>query len=78
MLEGPGLSLPSPLHRANTRPPRPDTGEETTHLPKVSDIEEVKGVKQLAVSQSKFIVADFKEGTDVLQAQELEKRREEH
>lgn len=47
----------------------------TTHLPKVADIEEVKGIKQLAIPQSKLVVADFEEGADVLQTQELEARR---
>lgn len=74
-LRGPVLSgRPTWSRRSATAP---DTGEEPTHLPKVSDIEEVEGVKQLAVSESKLIMADFQEGANVLQAQELEERREE-
>ena len=68
----PGPHLPTGLCAEGPGPSR----KEATHLPKVSDIEEVEGVKQLAVPQSKFVVADFKEGADVLQTQELEERRE--
>ena len=49
-----------------------------THLPEVPDIEEVEGVKQLAVPKSELVMADFQEGADVLQTEELEERRERH
>lgn len=45
--------------------------EKCTHLAKVSDIKEVKRVKQLTVPQAKFVMAYLEECPDVLQTQEL-------
>ena len=47
----------------------------TTHLAEVPDVKEVEGVKQLAVAQAELVVAHFQKGPDVLQTQELNKRR---
>lgn len=78
-----GGAQPLPVPVAQPRPATSSThrahraGDGTTHLPEVTDIEEVEGVEQLAVPQAKLIVADFEEGTDVLQTQELERGKEE-
>lgn len=47
-----------------------------THLPEVADVEEVEGVEQLAVPEPELVVADFEEGADVLQTQELQESGE--
>lgn len=46
-----------------------------THLAEVPDIKQVKGVKQLAVAKAKLVMAHLEECPDVLQTQELEKKR---
>lgn len=46
-----------------------------THLAKVPDIKQVEGVKELAVAKAKLVMAHLKECPDVLQTQELQKRR---
>lgn len=49
--------------------------KEATHLPEVSDIEEVEGVEQLAAPEPELIVADLEEGAYVLQTEKLGTRR---
>lgn len=76
-LQGPGPAcLLGPCRGAGLgRQPGGGDGGGGTHLPEVSDVEEVEGVEQLAAPQPELVVADLEEGADVLQAQELRERQ---
>lgn len=45
------------------------------YLPKVSDVKEIKGLKQVALLHGKRRVAGHEECADVLQAQELQRQQ---